>query len=183
MFDAIELVLYTSKLFARNNMATARPRHAKDQFEIHHDEMDESMEQTGAGDESRVEDGEEMEVDGYSEASDDTDEAVDLSVQQDMVKFEEKFQDIKERFRLINRIGEGKLVLIQFTRGSPTNLSQEPFRLCTRPKISCTMRTLMTGISRKRKMLNGHRLRRSVGPHPTTWMKVDYEGGDQNMLP
>jgi cell division control protein 7 len=92
-------------------MATVRSRHVKEPFEIHHDEMDESMEQSGAGEESRVEEGEEMEVDGYSEASDETDEAVDVSLQQDMEKFEETFQDMRERFRLINRIGEGKLVL------------------------------------------------------------------------
>ena len=92
-------------------MATVRSRHVKEPFEIHHDDMDESLEQTGAGEDSRVEEGEEMEVDGYSEASDDTDEAVDVSVQQDMDKFEETFQVIKERFRLINRIGEGKLIL------------------------------------------------------------------------
>jgi cell division control protein 7 len=83
--------------------------------------MDESMEQNGAGDESRVEDGEEMELDGCSEASDETDDAVDVSVQQDMDKFEESFKDVKERFRLINRIGEGKPARIKFKRGSPTD--------------------------------------------------------------
>jgi hypothetical protein len=138
-------------------MATVRSRHVKEPFEIHHDEMDESMEQNGTGEVSRVEEDEEMEVDGFSEASDDTDEAVDVSVQQDMEKFEETFQDITTRFRLINRIGEGKLVRIQFTRESPTDLPQEPFRLCTRPRISCTMHMLMIGTSRKKKTPNGHR--------------------------
>lgn len=111
MFDAIEPGLYIyCKLFV-GSMAIVRSRHIKESFEIHNDEMDESLGQSGTGGDSRAEEGEEMEVDGYSEASDDTDEAVDVSVQQDMDKFEESFKDIKERFRLINRIGEGKLVL------------------------------------------------------------------------
>lgn len=145
-----------SKLSA-SRMLTVRSRHVKEPFEIHHDEMDESMEQNGAEEDSRVEEDEEMEADGYSEASDDTDEAVDVSVQQDMEKFEETFQDITTRFRLINRIGEGKLVPIQFTRGSLTDFPQEPFRQCTRPRISCTMHMSMTGTSRKKKTPNGHR--------------------------
>jgi hypothetical protein len=134
-------------------MAAIRPRHAKEPFEIHHDETEESMEQEELED-SKIEEGEDMEVDGYSEASDDTDEVVEDSVQEDMDRFEETFQDMKDRFRLINRIGEGKL--FQFPRGSLTDPSQAPFRPCTRQKISCTMRTITTGISRKRKTRSGH---------------------------
>lgn len=92
-------------------MATVRSRHVKEPFEIHHDEMDESMEQNGTADDSRIDDGEgeQMEADGFSEASDETDEAVDVFVQRDMEKFQHSFEDMNERFRLINRIGEGKL--------------------------------------------------------------------------
>jgi cell division control protein 7 len=93
-------------------MATVRPRLEKEAFEIHHDETEESMEQLGAAEDSRIDEGEDMEVDGYSESSDDTDVVVDVSVQHDMDKFQETFQDIKDRFRLINRIGEGKLIQI-----------------------------------------------------------------------
>lgn len=94
-------------------MATVRSRHAREPFEIHHDDMDESMEQPGEPEDSKVEEVEDMEHDGYSESSDDTEELVDDSVQHDMERFQETFQDVKDRFRLINRIGEGKLKPVQ----------------------------------------------------------------------
>jgi cell division control protein 7 len=92
-------------------MATIRPRNAKAPFEIHHDEVDgdESMdEQDQAMDESRGDMEEEnyQQSDDYSD-SDESDVVVDASVQEDMKKFQETFKGIRDRFRLINRIGEG----------------------------------------------------------------------------
>ncbi|KAH8592355.1 kinase-like domain-containing protein [Bisporella sp. PMI_857] len=55
--------------------------------------------------ESRVEDGEEMEEDSFDAS--DSDDDVDASVKEDIQKFQESFEGINERFRLINRIGEG----------------------------------------------------------------------------
>lgn len=43
-----------------------------------------------------------------SEDSDDSDEEIDESVIEDMRKLEENFKGISERYRLINRIGEGE---------------------------------------------------------------------------
>lgn len=43
-----------------------------------------------------------------SEDSDDSDEEIDESVMEDMRKLEENFKGISERYRLINRIGEGE---------------------------------------------------------------------------
>jgi cell division control protein 7 len=89
-------------------MATVRPRNAKAPFEIHHDEMegDESLDEGDrVMEESR---GDMEEEDGeYSEVSDDSDGVIDASVQEDMDKFQETFKGIKDRFRLINRLGEG----------------------------------------------------------------------------
>ena len=73
---------------------------------------DESLDEEDHGlDDSRaeMEDDEEPQDDGYSDISEDSDGAVDASVQYDMDKFQETFIGIKERFRLINRIGEGNL--------------------------------------------------------------------------
>jgi cell division control protein 7 len=95
-------------------MATIRSKATKARFEIHHDELagrnvvdnqDLNM------DESRAEledDDEDQEEDTYSNCSDATDEIVDASVAEDMERFEETFQGMKGRFRLINRIGEGR---------------------------------------------------------------------------
>jgi cell division control protein 7 len=90
-------------------MATIRPRNAKTPFEIHHDQesLEEEKEVT---DESRgdMEDVEQDDEDEYSDGySDDSDDVVDPKVQEDMDKFQETFKGIKDRFRLINRIGEG----------------------------------------------------------------------------
>lgn len=95
-------------------MATIRPRNAKTPFEIHHDVMEHEdsleEEEEEAMDESRgdVEELEPEEEEDYSDGySDDSDDVVDPSVQEDMNKFQETFKGIKDRFRLINRIGEG----------------------------------------------------------------------------
>jgi cell division control protein 7 len=90
-------------------MAAIRLRNAKAPFEIHHDEMDpdesleEEHEEMG---ESRAE--EEGDDDAqHSDFSDESDMVIDPSVLEDMEKFQDTFKGIKERFRLINRIGEG----------------------------------------------------------------------------
>jgi len=97
-------------------MATIRPRNAKTPFEIHHDQ-EESLgeEEEELMDESRgdVEEIEQEDDDEYSDAySDDSDDVVDPKVQEDMDKFQETFKGIKDRFRLINRIGEGNSLLV-----------------------------------------------------------------------
>ena len=90
-------------------MATVRSRNAQKIFEIHEDEMREEEEDDQATEESR---GEEDEEDGRGKDydSEESDSIVDPVVQGDMDKFQDSFKGIKERFRLINRIGEGMLV-------------------------------------------------------------------------
>lgn len=90
-------------------MATVRIRNARIPFEIHHDELEVEEvvnEEEPRSDESR---GETHEGDGDagSECSEESDSYVEPSVQEDMEKFQDSFEGIKERFRLINRIGEG----------------------------------------------------------------------------
>jgi cell division control protein 7 len=94
-------------------MATIRPR-AKEPFEIHHDAMEgsELEEALETIEESRQEGDEHDQEDEYSEESDDSDDVVDEAVQEDMLRFQETFKGIKERFRLINRIGEGKSIYL-----------------------------------------------------------------------
>jgi cell division control protein 7 len=95
-------------------MATTRFRNAKSPFEIHHDIMEEYREEEEEvmdelrGDVEEL-DQEEDYSDGYS---DDSDNVVDPKVQEDMNQFQETFKGIKDRFRLINRIGEGSSLLL-----------------------------------------------------------------------
>jgi cell division control protein 7 len=99
-------------------MAAIRARNAKTDFEIHHDVMgqEESLdEEEEAMDESRgdIEVEEDQEEDECSDVySDDSDAVVDAAVQEDMENFQETFIGIKDRFRLINRIGEGNSLLV-----------------------------------------------------------------------
>ena len=97
-------------------MATTRFRNAKTPFEIHHDVMEESLvEEEEVIDELRgdVEELDQEEEEEYSDGySDDSDDVVDPKVQEDMNQFQETFKGIKERFRLINRIGEGNSLLL-----------------------------------------------------------------------
>jgi cell division control protein 7 len=94
-------------------MATVRARQAGVPFEIHDEEavIDESapeeyLEEPMDEDDEATQDLE-IDDDRFSETSEESDGIVDSSVQEDMDKFEETFQGIKDRFRLINRIGEG----------------------------------------------------------------------------
>lgn len=93
-------------------MAATRPR-SKVPFEIHHDDMarDELDEDVETVDESRAEGDEDDQEEEYSEGSDYSDDVVEGAVQEDMLRFQETFKGIKDRFRLIKRIGEGTSIL------------------------------------------------------------------------
>ncbi|KAL2064022.1 hypothetical protein VTL71DRAFT_4516, partial [Oculimacula yallundae] len=67
------------------------------------EEEDHRMEESRAETE---EDHEEQE-DAYSEMSEESDGVVDATVQEDMDRFQDNFRGLKDRYRLINRIGEG----------------------------------------------------------------------------
>ncbi|KAH8819714.1 kinase-like domain-containing protein [Xylogone sp. PMI_703] len=93
-------------------MAAARPRYVKASFDVHQDEAQRSdLADAPIGRDGRNPELEYdlQEEDGYSEDSDDTDDAVDPSVQEDIEKFHQTFSghNISTRYRLINRIGEG----------------------------------------------------------------------------
>jgi cell division control protein 7 len=96
-------------------MATIRPRNAKVPFEIHHDVLDRTESLDGEDqvmEESRDERDEvDVQEEEYSDISDE-DEVADPALQEDMIKFQETFKGINERFRLIGRIGEGRLIHI-----------------------------------------------------------------------
>jgi cell division control protein 7 len=92
-------------------MATTRARDSRIPFAIHED---------GPGTDNRPleqqydmldheEDGQDQdeEQDSYSVASDESDGVVDEGVLEDMERLQDTFKGIKDRFRLINRIGEG----------------------------------------------------------------------------
>ncbi|TAQ87627.1 hypothetical protein B7494_g4075 [Chlorociboria aeruginascens] len=93
-------------------MATIRP---KVPFHIHQDEIleeyanEESQEMLDEVEEEEEEEEEEDETqeDAYSDSSEESYGRVDADVKEDMDKFQETFQGITKRFRLINRIGEG----------------------------------------------------------------------------
>ncbi len=92
-------------------MATTRARHVSVPFEIHDEEaeMHESapLEDAMADDDEDEDQEDDLEPDGRSETSDESEQVVDDEVQEDMDKLQATFKGIKDRFRLINRIGEG----------------------------------------------------------------------------
>ncbi|KAM3072066.1 Cell division control protein 7 [Clarireedia jacksonii] len=94
-------------------MASMRSRqtNAKPSFQIHNDERkrEELMEEEddNVTEESRAEDDDVSQEEGYSDDSDESEDTVDPAVAEDIAKFQETFKGITERFRLINRIGEG----------------------------------------------------------------------------
>ena len=95
-------------------MATFRPRNTKIPFDIHQDQSTEEEVDDGEHREMEESRGEEDEDDtmGQDYDSDESDLIVDPVVQEDMDRFKETFQGIKERFRLINRIGEGIFIFL-----------------------------------------------------------------------
>jgi hypothetical protein len=145
-------------------MATIRPRAKEPPFEIHHDAIgrDEEDEDDDAEtvDESRAEEDENQE--GYSEDSEESDDFVDPLVQEDMEQFVKTFSGIKERFRLINRIGEGRSQVLG--KRLSTDAMQVPSPQFTRRKIYYTKPMTTLGISRERKTPRGsHLSTRSAG--------------------
>ena len=88
-------------------MAAVRPRHPRLGFEIHdeeaHEQVNEHEDDQDTAEEEEVQEGEEY----YDESSDEGEGPVDPIVQEDMDKFLATFKGIEQRFRLINRIGEG----------------------------------------------------------------------------
>jgi hypothetical protein len=76
-----------------------------------HPESVETMEQYDSQDEQEEQDGDDATAEGSEGSYDSTEEQeeeIDPQVLEDMIKFEESFQGISKRFRIINRIGEGK---------------------------------------------------------------------------
>jgi cell division control protein 7 len=92
-------------------MATTRARDSRTPFEIHEDgpETDNVTpeEHYASEDEDGDDQDQDEEQDRYSEDSDGSDGIVDASVQEDMDRLQDTFKGIRDRFRLINRIGEG----------------------------------------------------------------------------
>jgi cell division control protein 7 len=92
-------------------MATTRDRDSRIPFEIHEDrpETDNRShdEQYALLDNEGDDQDQDEEQDPYSEASDESDGVVDDGVLEDMERLQDTFKGIKDRFRLINRIGEG----------------------------------------------------------------------------
>lgn len=86
----------------------------------------------------------------YSDEDEDdqSEDEVDDTVAEDMRKLEENFKGISQKYRLINRIGEGMLVLPE-TRPLP-NLLQARSQLSTRPN-GWICQTRMTPRTRTRK--------------------------------
>lgn len=85
-------------------MAKARVQSQRqvEQLAIHQDDINlEDAEET------LDESGDPLEESGRT-AADSSDEEIDDSVADDIVRFEESFEGINKRYRLINRVGEGK---------------------------------------------------------------------------
>lgn len=94
-------------------MATIHPRNLRVPFEIHHDEMDGSTdEEHHEVEDSKVEEEDDNGDEDLSEMSEDSDAVVDSAAREDIEKFQQSFEGISDRFRLINRIGEGKSIVI-----------------------------------------------------------------------
>lgn len=78
------------------------------------------------------------------------DEDVDDSVREDMDKLEDSFPGVSDRFRLVNRIGEGMLhskspfyIRESFADGYNAQVPSRPY---TKQKTFCTITTGTTGI-------------------------------------
>ena len=80
-----------------------------------------------------------------TEEESEEEEEVDDSVREDMRKLELTFKGISERFRLINRIGEGNVLEEVFHTANDTNRYQVPSPLSTKRRIFSTISIAMTG--------------------------------------
>ena len=90
-------------------MASVRTRNARIPFEIHHDREEANHDDTDelAGSEADQVMAESQQTNDYDSDSEESEDSVEPSVQEDMEKFQQTFKGIADRFRLINRIGEG----------------------------------------------------------------------------
>jgi hypothetical protein len=89
----------------------------------------------------------EFDDESTSQSSEDSEDEIDESVVEDMRRLEQSFKGISEKYRLINRIGEGMLDQIFVSRSPPDMRLQAPSRLCTKPNsltrlIAQTMRMI-----------------------------------------
>ena len=94
---------------------------------------------------------EQDEQDGDMSDETDSEDEPDESVMEDMKKLEESFEGISQKYRLINRIGEGQH--IQRGIGNPSNMPQVPFRPYTKRSSCFTSTTSMTRTSQTATLL------------------------------
>jgi cell division control protein 7 len=97
-------------------MTSVYGRNGRIPFQIHDEELEIAESEPEDDDiiEEQEEESHEQEMYTAEEYydSEESDGVVDPVVQEDMNKFEDTFVGIRERYRLINRIGEGKFVPI-----------------------------------------------------------------------
>lgn len=133
----------------------ARQKAAK-QVKIHEDEPRDIRELLGIGQDAEREEGD-TDMDesrgpedesGATRTDESDDSELDESVAEDIARFEESFKGINKRYRLMNRIGEGTSISRRTTPIS--DLGQEHFLQCTKPKICTTTATKMNGTLRRK---------------------------------
>lgn len=131
-----------------------------------------------------------------SDYSDDSVGEVDESVAEDMLNLEDTFKGISQRFRLINRIGEGATSLINASIRSAGRIPltgntwfQEPSLPCTRPKIYFTSTTITIGTLKQKMKGSGchHHSRRgeqtTFSPHQQVTSENGGKEQDHNSSP
>jgi len=94
-----------------------------------------------------------------SEVPSESEQEVDEAILEDMAKLENTFDEIGLKFRMMDRIGEGKKIPA-FDANLPANELiefQAPFRPSTKPKTCITNTIRMTGIWSQRMVRTGHR--------------------------
>jgi hypothetical protein len=111
---------------------------------------------------------EETEADGASDSEmsvDEpmSDEEVEDTVAEDMNRLEMTFEGISDRYRLINRIGEG----LSPSLTCKALTLQVPFRPCTKPK-TCIMENTKTAGTQSKKT-SGHAPNVRNATRPDTW--------------
>lgn len=123
-----------------------------------HEDVPEDFDQTMASDPEDTEQGsasagESVSQDGRSsreyaeeEPEEELEEEVEQSVAEDMSRFLNSFEGLKDKYRLINRIGEGEEHSTRMICKQKTNSSlQEPSRQSTKHKTCNTMSMIMIG--------------------------------------
>ena len=114
----------------RSNMSALQGYNERKTFKIHDEllEICDSAEEDNdvhimAEQDNRELQGNDMDTDAYSEYSEESEEEVDPAVQEDMDKFQATFKGIKDRFRLINRIGEGEFIMRAYLLNWSSNIT------------------------------------------------------------